>query len=113
MIKTEHLSDSVTLHLGDCREVLPTLARADVTITDPPYAEKTHAGARTGGVWQPDKHETIYVKIEDDNEPYYIADESADNLVEMGQTVKIGVYQLVEIVDATGAATFGKPVKPR
>ncbi len=49
MIRTEHLSDSVTLHLGDCRDVLPTLPRADVTITDPPYAEKTHAGARTGG----------------------------------------------------------------
>lgn len=37
MIRTEHLSDSVTLHLGDCREVLPTLARADAVLTDPPY----------------------------------------------------------------------------
>jgi hypothetical protein len=37
MIKTEHLSDSVTLYLGDCRDVLPTLARADALITDPPY----------------------------------------------------------------------------
>lgn len=57
---------------------------------------------------------TIYVKIEqDDEDPYYIANESADNLVEMGETLKIGVYQLVEVVDATGAATFGKPVKAR
>jgi len=39
MIRTEHLSDSVTLYLGDCRDVLPTLARASdfVTVTDPPY----------------------------------------------------------------------------
>ena len=34
MIKTEHLSDSVTLHLGDCRDALPR-ARADAIITDP------------------------------------------------------------------------------
>ena len=37
MIKTEHLSDSVTLHLGDCRDVLPTLPRADSVVTDIPY----------------------------------------------------------------------------
>lgn len=37
MTKIEHLSDSVTLHLGDCRDVLPTLARADAVVTDPPY----------------------------------------------------------------------------
>ena len=37
MTRTEHLADSVTLHLGDCREILPTLPRADVVITDPPY----------------------------------------------------------------------------
>lgn len=26
-----------TLHLGDCREILPTLVRVDACITDPPY----------------------------------------------------------------------------
>lgn len=39
----------VRLILGDCREVLPTLRKVDVVVTDPPYGEKTHAGARTGG----------------------------------------------------------------
>jgi site-specific DNA-methyltransferase (adenine-specific) len=34
------------LYRGDCREVLPTLD-ADHCITDPPFAEETHAGART------------------------------------------------------------------
>ncbi len=37
MIRTEHLSDSVTLHLGDCRTILPTIQRADAVVTDPPY----------------------------------------------------------------------------
>ena len=31
------LSDTVTLYLGDCREVLPTLGRVDAVVTDPPY----------------------------------------------------------------------------
>lgn len=35
--RTEILADGVTLHMGDCRDVLPTLPRADVVITDPPY----------------------------------------------------------------------------
>jgi site-specific DNA-methyltransferase (adenine-specific) len=35
--RIEHLSDSVTLYLGDCRDVLPTLARADAIVTDPPF----------------------------------------------------------------------------
>lgn len=37
MIKTEHISDSVTLHLGDCRDVLPIVGKVDVVATDPPY----------------------------------------------------------------------------
>ena len=39
---------NATLYLGDCRDVLPTLPKVDVVITDPPYGEQTHAGARTG-----------------------------------------------------------------
>lgn len=29
--------DHVTLYHGDCREILPTLERADLVLTDPPY----------------------------------------------------------------------------
>lgn len=38
MSRIEHLSEGVTLYLGDCREILPTLANgaADL-ISDPPY----------------------------------------------------------------------------
>lgn len=58
--RTEQLSDSVTLHCGDCREILPTLGKVDHIITDPPYSERTHAGhdsvargARDGAVREP------------------------------------------------------------
>jgi len=33
-----------TLYLGDCRDILPTLAPSDHVITDPPYSARTHAG---------------------------------------------------------------------
>ena len=36
------------LYLGDCRDILPTLGKVDAVLTDPPYTEKTHKGARTG-----------------------------------------------------------------
>lgn len=41
--------DAVTLYHGDCREVLPTMAdqSIDCVITDPPYSDATHKGART------------------------------------------------------------------
>ena len=36
------------LYLGDCREILPTLARVDAVVTDPPYG----LGKRmSGGTW--------------------------------------------------------------
>lgn len=35
--RTEHLADGVTLYLGDCREILPTLGKVDAVVTDPPY----------------------------------------------------------------------------
>lgn len=41
MIK--QLAEGVTLYLGDCREILPTLGKVDAVVTDPPYS----SGART------------------------------------------------------------------
>jgi len=37
MSKIEQLAEGVTLHLGDCREILPTLGKVDAVVTDPPY----------------------------------------------------------------------------
>jgi hypothetical protein len=35
--RIERLAEGVTLYLGDCREILPTLLRVDAVVTDPPY----------------------------------------------------------------------------
>lgn len=35
--RVEQLSEDVTLYLGDCREILPTLGMVDAVVTDPPY----------------------------------------------------------------------------
>jgi len=37
MSKIEQLAEGVTPHLGDCREILPTLGKVDAVVTDPPY----------------------------------------------------------------------------
>jgi site-specific DNA-methyltransferase (adenine-specific) len=37
MPRIEHLAEGMTLYLGDCREILPTLGRVDAVVTDPPY----------------------------------------------------------------------------
>ncbi len=37
MTRTETLAEGVTLYLGDCREILPTLGKVDAVVTDPPY----------------------------------------------------------------------------
>lgn len=35
--RIEQLAEGVTLYLGDCREILPTLGEVDALVTDPPY----------------------------------------------------------------------------
>ena len=42
--KSEALSDSVTLYLGDCRELIPTVGKVDTIITSPPYNMGVSAG---------------------------------------------------------------------
>jgi site-specific DNA-methyltransferase (adenine-specific) len=37
MTKVEHIAEGVTLYLGDCRELLPSIAKVDAVVTDPPY----------------------------------------------------------------------------
>ena len=39
-MRVEHLADGITLHLGDCRDILPTLGKVDAVVTDPPYGIK-------------------------------------------------------------------------
>lgn len=43
--RRERLAEGVTLYLGDCREILPTLGKVDVVISDPPYGiSYNHSG---------------------------------------------------------------------
>lgn len=37
MSRIEALAEGVTLYLGDCREILPTLGKVDAVISSPPY----------------------------------------------------------------------------
>ena len=48
--RVEQLSDDVTLYLGDCRDVLPTLEPVDAIVTDPPYG--IGAGQMSLGKWR-------------------------------------------------------------
>lgn len=52
---------------------------------------------------------TLFVKIEKDGSTeYFVADDEAACLVEMGQKVRIGTYKLIEVDDAIGVAKFSK-----
>jgi len=43
--RIEQLAEGVTLYLGDCREILPTLGKVDAVVTDPPYGIGADKGA--------------------------------------------------------------------
>ena len=49
--RVETLAEGVTLYLGDCREILPTLGRFDVVVTDPPYGINYKSGHATKSLW--------------------------------------------------------------
>lgn len=42
--------NAVTIYHGDCREIVPTLGRFDLLLTDPPYGIKRDKGRCGGGV---------------------------------------------------------------
>jgi len=50
MARVETLAEGVTLYLGDCREILPTLGKVDAVVTDPPYGISFVHGAGGDGI---------------------------------------------------------------
>ena len=54
---------NATLYLGDCREILPTLPKVDLVITDPPYDKKTHENHLSESV---DRQELGFSHLSDD-----------------------------------------------
>jgi DNA modification methylase len=44
-----YLEDGITIYCGDCLEIVPTLGRFDLLLTDPPYGIKQDRGMGGGG----------------------------------------------------------------
>lgn len=57
MSHIETIAEGVTLYLGDCREILPTLGKVDAVVTDPPYGIGHKSGGGTGGRWHNVRHQ--------------------------------------------------------
>jgi len=47
--RVQTLAAGVTLYLGDCREILPTLGKVDAVVTDPPYGKRERTNRKTNG----------------------------------------------------------------
>ena len=62
MSRVETLADGVTLYLGDCRAILPTLGKVDAVVTDPPYGIGHKSGGGTGGKWNYVRHQGVTAK---------------------------------------------------
>jgi DNA modification methylase len=45
---TETLAEGVTIHMGDAREIAPTLPHADMVMTSPPYGQQRDYGQKIG-----------------------------------------------------------------
>lgn len=47
IISAYYADDAVTLYLGKCEDVLPSISAVDHVITDPPYSEHVHKSVRS------------------------------------------------------------------
>lgn len=48
-MKPYYEENGITIYHGDCREVLPSLPKVDLVLTDPPYGISYEHGVRKGG----------------------------------------------------------------
>lgn len=64
MSRVEHLAEDVTLYLGDCRDIIPTLAkRVGAVLTDPPYGIAfAHGGNDRSGIGK-GRYSTKFAKV--------------------------------------------------
>ena len=56
----------------------------------------------------------LFVKVDGDKgEEYFVADENSYRLAEMGETIKIATYELVQVEDARVMVELTKPQRRR
>jgi DNA modification methylase len=93
--RIERLAEGVELHLGDCREILPTLGSVDAVVTDPPYGI-SHS-SNHGASWE-------RTTIEGDN------DTSLRDIVLDGfpNVAAFGTWKTPPIRNAKGCLVFDK-----
>ena len=65
--RIERLSDGVTLYLGDCREILPTLGKVDAVVTSPPYNQLEGLNSKPSGLWGDNSGGLGFVKAWQEN----------------------------------------------
>ena len=65
MIRVETIGNGVTLYLGDCRDVIPTLCHIDTVVTDPPYGVNFDGKAGHYRNEPSAKRDDTYVSYED------------------------------------------------
>ncbi len=46
MTQPYYQDDAVTIYNADCRDVLPTLDKVDLLLTDPPYGKRLNYGGK-------------------------------------------------------------------
>lgn len=83
MPRIEHLAEGVTLYLGDCREILPSLLKVDAVVTDPVWPNVPHgliAGSdRPFDLFAefccaiPDSVLRIAIEMRNDSDPRFLA----------------------------------------
>lgn len=49
MSRIETIAEGVTLYLGDCHEIMPTLGKVDAVVTDPPYGKGERTNRKSNG----------------------------------------------------------------
>ncbi len=60
---------TVSLHLGDCLDILPTLGKVDAVVTDPPYGIGVNNRCDGGGVCSAASGNKLYQRAEWDLQP--------------------------------------------
>lgn len=74
--RIERLAEGITLYLGDCREILPTLPKVDAVVTSPPYNQLDGLNRKPSGLWGDSSGGLGFVTAWQENGYYDAVDET-------------------------------------